>query len=116
MEHYNWPKPAVQLSYERCAYTYFDAADQLRLTVDHAIYYSEGSWFAGTATHKNIPDLELRNKNNKYHSLLPLGSCLMEIKCGGVLPLKLSRAFAKLDIYPQSFSKVGRAHMAMIGK
>ncbi|HBT95381.1 MAG TPA: molecular chaperone [Coriobacteriia bacterium] len=113
LERYDRPKPAIRLSYERCAYTYHEGGAALRLTVDCAIKYRPGSW---VMTGEAFEDAQIGSQSEPTYEdrpLLPQGSCLMEIKCSGSMPLGLSKVMAKLDIYPQSFSKVGRAYMAL---
>ena len=95
MRFYDWPAPAMVVSYEREAYAWandptfrvtFDSAPRARDTV---LQLERGS--AGTP-------------------LLPVGQQIMEVKSSGAMPLAFARVLNEMDILPTSFSKYGTAY------
>ena len=85
-------QPRVFIGYERIAY--FDREDpQLRISFDFRI-----------RTRRVRPDFLAGGSGTP---LLTDGSVLMEIKCGGAMPLWLCHLLAQQQIYKTSFSKYG---------
>lgn len=91
--------PRMLISYHRHAYDGKENPD-LRITFD------------GQITYRGY-DLDL--SLGVYGSaLLPPDVRLMEIKIPGAMPLWLSRILCRLEIYPTSFSKYGRAYTELM--
>ena len=102
---YEHIQPAMVISCKREAWKELSPesdANEVRITFDEDISYvdvlgkpfnydfilsHEGEWFA-----------------------LDQGKAVMEIKCGGAYPLWLVKMLDEFEIYPQSFSKYGRAY------
>lgn len=95
------PTPKIYVGYERTAYSgLLDAG--LRLTIDRNIR------FRTTA---------LSLKQGFYgEPLIAPEAALLEIKSPGAIPLWLCRILSDLEIYPVSFSKVGRCYQAIVQK
>ena len=55
-----------------------------------------------------IPDMDLAS------DFLVMAATLLEIKSPGAIPLWLCHVLSGLEIYPVSFSKVGRSYQAML--
>lgn len=103
---YQGIQPAMVISCKREAWKETapeNAANEVRITFDEDISYvdvlgkpfnydfvllHEGEWFA-----------------------LDQGKAVMEIKCGAAYPMWLVQLLDRFDIYPQSFSKYGRAFL-----
>ena len=92
-------RPTVFLSYEREAFVSREDSG-LRLTLDRKVLVETA---ALSLTHPpcGIP-------------LLPGDKVLMEVKCGGGMPLWLTRALSAERIYKTSFSKYGTAYSRII--
>ncbi len=99
MARYGPLKPRVFLSYEREAYYCGDGTD-LRVTFDDTILCRQ-------------EDLSLTGEVSGS-PILPEGMTLMEIKCGGGIPLWMTRALSEEKIYKTSFSKYGTAYKTLI--
>lgn len=91
-------RPAVFLSYEREAFYALDGGD-FRLTFDENILYRESNFSLGSQAY-GIP-------------LLGQGQTLMELKTAGGLPLWMSHALNRIQVYHSSFSKYGMAYQRM---
>ena len=92
-------RPKVFLSYEREAYYSKDGSD-FRVTFDDTILCRQ-------------EDLSLASPAYGTR-ILPEGMTLMEIKCGGGIPMWMTRALSKERIYKTSFSKYGTAYKTLI--
>jgi hypothetical protein len=99
LERYGRLAPVFRVEYERCAYAYRVEGASLRLTIDRDASWSKSRW-------------EIEGDSGRSYPLLAPGFCLMEIKTSAPLPLALTRVFDELELYPRSFSKVGRAYEA----
>lgn len=90
--------PAVFLSYEREA------------------YYGDGGGFRVTFDEKILCRQEDLSLESQVYgtALLPEGMTLMEIKCGGGIPLWMTRELSKEGIYKTAFSKYGEAYKQLI--
>ena len=98
-EYYGRLLPQVYLSYEREAFALRGGGD-LRITFDREILARED-------------DVSLCGE--RYgRTILPEGLLLMEIKCGGGMPLWMSEVLCANRIYRCSFSKYGRAYEDII--
>lgn len=97
--HYGELHPAMFLSYEREAF-YCMGDDDFRVTFDDNILCRRS-------------DISLC-REVFGHSLLPEGIVLMEIKCGGAIPLWMVDILSKGKIYKTSFSKYGRAYIETV--
>lgn len=91
--------PTVFLSYEREAYYSKDGSD-FRVTFDDNILCRQ----EGLSLQADIYG----------ERLLPEGMVLMEIKCGGGIPLWMTDILSKEKIYKTSFSKYGTAYKTLI--
>ena len=98
MSYYGELCPAVFLSYDREAY--FSHDGDFRITFDDNIL---------TRSH----DLSLTSPVYG-DAILPAGLTLMEIKCGGAIPLWLAHALSNEGIYKTPFSKYGNAYREYI--
>ncbi len=99
MKFYGYPRPAMFIACEREAY--FSGGDRgLRLTFDTAIRFRREA-------------LAL-NCHTGGEELLPRDKVLLEIKTDGAMPLWLSGALSRLEIYPTRFSKYATAYGRMI--
>lgn len=97
--YYGGLRPSVFLSYEREAYFSKDDGG-FRVTFDDNILY-------------RTDDISLCG--DIYGSpVLPTGKVLMEIKCGGGIPLWMSSVLSKERIYKTSFSKYGKAYLSIL--
>jgi len=99
LDYYKTLHPAVFLSYEREAYYANDGSD-LRVTFDDNILCRQ-------------EDLSLESEVFGT-PILPEGKVLMEIKCGGGIPLWMTHVLSKEKIYKTSFSKYGTAYQTLI--
>ncbi len=95
MDFYNSPAPSMLIAYEREAY-YAKDMPSIRLTFDRNVRYRRDDLY-----------LEHGNEGTK---ILPDGFYILEVKTDGAVPLWLSHALTKLDIFPTSFSKYGTAY------
>lgn len=99
LSYYETLRPAVFLSYEREAFYEKNGGD-FRVTFDDHILCRQE---------------ELSLEADVWgRPLLPEGMVLMEIKCGGGIPLWMTRALSRERIYKTSFSKYGTAYETMI--
>lgn len=93
------PLPEVYISYDRLA-LFANEDSGLRITFDKNILTRRY-------------DLDFHS-GNYGEPLIPEGSRLMEIKCGGTLPLWLVEILSECEIYPRSFSKYGKEYRAFL--
>ena len=96
---YRTLRPAAYLSYERDSFFGKDNGD-LRITFDEKIL---------ARTYDVSLDSDLGGEE-----LLGPGTVLMEVKCGGAMPLWLVRYLSREHIYQTSFSKYGEAYEKLI--
>lgn len=89
------PKPAILLSYDREAYAAMKEPE-VRITFDENI-----RWRHQQLRLEAGPDGD---------SFLPCGYRIMELKFPAAIPLWLSGALDRLNIYPTSFSKYGTVY------
>ncbi|MBQ8663822.1 MAG: polyphosphate polymerase domain-containing protein [Eubacterium sp.] len=87
--------PAVVLCYDRLA-LYGNENKDLRVTFDRSIRWR--------TDHLDLTD----GDTGEY--LLPEGFYIMEIKIPGSMPLWMADLLDRLEVYPTSFSKYGRAY------
>ena len=99
MDYYENLKPTVFLSYNREAYI-TKKESNFRVTFDDNILCRQ-------------TDLSLREPPHG-ESILPEGMVLMEIKCGGGIPLWMARTLSQEHIYKTPFSKYGTAYTTLI--
>ncbi len=99
MKHYEYPKPAMFLSYEREAYYERDGGD-FRITFDDNILCRQ-------------TDISLCAEAYGY-PILPEGYVLMEIKCPGAIPLWMVKILSEEKIYKTPFSKYGTAYLKTV--
>ena len=99
MNYYGDLHPAVFLSYEREAY-FCEEHPDFRVTFDDTILCRRQDLSLGSDAYGT--------------ELLPEGATLMEIKCGGGIPLWMTRVLSEEHIYKTSFSKYGCAYQRMI--
>jgi hypothetical protein len=92
-------KPKMMLTYHRLAYHGKDDPE-LRLTFDDDIRWR--TW-----------NLDLTLPMDGSEILAP-GQRLMELKTLGAMPLWLARELERLEIWPVSFSKYGRAYQTLM--
>lgn len=90
--------PTVFLSYDRQAY--YAKQGDFRVTFDEQILCRQR-------------DLSLASDPGGT-SLLPEGMVLMELKCGGGIPLWMVQVLSRERIYKTSFSKYGTAYKTLI--
>jgi len=95
MDFYRHPTPKALIAYEREAYFIKDMPN-LRITFDSNVRYR---------THKLLLE-----KGSEGKKILPDGKYIMEIKTDGAMPLWLSHALNRHNIFPASFSKYGNAY------
>jgi SPX domain protein involved in polyphosphate accumulation len=88
--------PKAFISYKRLALV-GDNDPELRITFDSEIT-------------SRYNDVRLES-TAPGEQLLPENTCLMEIKIPGAMPLWLAHVLSEKNIYPQSFSKFGTAHI-----
>ena len=93
---YGGLSPKMFLSYEREAFYMRDGGD-FRVTFDDNILCRRS-------------DISLC-KDAAGYSVLPPDRRLMEIKCGGAIPLWMVKILSEEGIYKTSFSKYGRAYI-----
>ena len=99
LDYYGSLHPTVFLSYEREAFYANDGSD-FRVTFDDNILCRQD-------------DLSLESE--VYGTpILPEGKVLMEIKCGGGIPLWMTHVLSEEKIYKTSFSKYGTAYGMLI--
>lgn len=98
MGHYESLHPVLFLSYEREAY-YTRTGDGFRVTFDDNILCRQN-------------DLSL--EHGIWGTPLLDNKVLMEIKCGGGIPLWMTRVLSQQRIYKTSFSKYGTAYQSII--
>lgn len=91
--------PTVFLSYQREAYFAKDDPD-FRITFDQNVLCRQ--------------DRLSLQEDIGGHPILPEGKIMMEIKCGGGMPLWITHLLAELKIYKTSFSKYGTAYKTLI--
>ncbi len=99
-DFYKSLSPACLIIYDRIAY--FQPGGDLRITLDFDPRYRDH-------------DLNL-STSMEGESLLPNGSCVMEIKVQQAMPLWLCRILSEGKIYKTSFSKYGEAYKKMMKK
>ena len=99
LSYYQSLHPTVFLSYEREAYYANDGSD-FRITFDDTILCRQ-------------EELSLTAKVYGTE-ILPEGMTLMEIKCGGGIPMWMTQVLSRERIYKTSFSKYGTAYTALI--
>ena len=99
MKYYESLTPAVFLSYEREAY-YGRNDSSFRVTFDENILCRQ---------------YDLSLESGVYGApLLDRDHILMEIKCGGGIPLWMTHVLSDQKIYKTSFSKYGTAYQTLI--
>ncbi len=100
MHFYGNPQPAMLVAYEREAWFDKDNPD-LRITFDANI---------------RARDVDCRLENGSQGTfLLPSDAIMMEIKCGGTMPVWLAKALSECGILPGRFSKYGTAYLRFEG-
>lgn len=95
LQYYKNIKPAMYIAYDRFA-AYDVLEPELRVTFDWNIRFRD-------------QELDLR-KGTWGQQILEEGQQLMEIKIPGAMPVWLSGLLDRLNIYPVSFSKYGKAY------
>ena len=99
LSYYKTLHPTVFLSYEREAYYANDGSD-FRITFDDTVLCRQE---------------ELSLTAQVYGTeILPEGMTLMEIKCGGGIPMWMTQVLSRERIFKTSFSKYGTAYTALI--
>ncbi len=98
MHFYRFPQPRVALFYEREAYTW-QGEDGVRLTLDTGVRFRDDDLFLQDGSHGT--------------NLLPENTVLLEVKCGGAMPLRLAHLLDRLAIFPTRYSKYGTAYRTM---
>ena len=93
---YYKPSPAMYIAYDRIA-TYVKEDPSIRITFDFDIRSREDN-------------LTLEYGDIDTKRLFPDGEIVMEIKLAEAYPLWLSGILSELEIYPQSFSKIGQIY------
>ena len=96
MKMYEGIGPAMYIGYDRIAMFGLEN-EELRITFDTNIRYRQER-------------LSL-DEGSDGEQLLEPGQTLMEIKIPGAMPLWLSKELSRLEIFPTSFSKYGRAYL-----
>ena len=99
LDFYKTLRPVVFLSYEREAY-YATDGSEFRVTFDDTILCRQENLTLDSDA-DGIP-------------ILPEGKILMEIKCGGGIPLWMTQALSREKIYKTAFSKYGTAYQKII--
>lgn len=89
--------PKAFISYDREAFCGRND-ENLRVTFDSDIRYS-------------FDNNEGFEKNGEFRRLLRRDECIMEIKANGGIPVEMASILSTLEIYPQPFSKYGRAYI-----
>lgn len=97
------PVPKLFLAYDRVAYS-DNRFPGFRVTFDKNI---RGRW--DNLTLKTDDDNEFLDTGTENYSL-------MELKCGGAMPLEYIRILRRLDIKQISFSKYGRIYVNSLNK
>ncbi len=97
IDHFNL-KPKILVTYNRESYK---GADNLRITFDEKLKYRDHNL---SFNHEKHDKIYFKDKRN----------IIMEVKAHGVLPLWLVEESARLKLYPQQFSKVGKAYEKII--
>ena len=87
-------KPKISITYDRLAY-YLKEDNNVRLTFDSNVKYDLN----------NIVLNDIKNNNILFKS-----GYIMEIKTFNGLPRWLIDVFDKLNIYPTSYSKIGKIY------
>ena len=95
LHYYRYPKPRAALYYEREAY-FYRGEEGVRLTFDRGIRCRFEELSPACGTHGRL--------------LLPEDSVILEIKCGGAMPLRLAHLLDRCGLFPTSFSKYGTAY------
>lgn len=95
MGFYGFPQPRVALFYEREAFGW-QGEEAVRLTFDTNVRY-------------RTDDLLLQNGSDG-RVILPSNTVLMEIKCGGAMPLPLAHLLDEAGLFSTRFSKYGTAY------
>ena len=98
-DFYNGLRPAMVLCYDRIAYCGVEDPE-LRITFDTDIRY-------------RTDDLDLTH-GSQGEGLMDDDKYLMELKISDSMPLWLSHALDKLQIYPGSFTKYGNAYKKLL--
>ena len=101
LQFYHKLEPFILITYDRLAY-YGKEENKLRVTFDSNLLWrdkdlmpTEGAW---------------------GEALLPEGCRIMEIKIPGAMPLWLAEILSELEIFPNSFSKVGTAYRKKLSR
>ena len=89
-------RPAAAIFYDRLAF-YCKDDKELRFTFDADVRY-------------RTYDFDLRHGSDGTR-ILPKGQSIMEIKCLGSMPYWVTETLSRLEIYPASFSKYGKAYL-----
>jgi len=99
LHHYSTIGPKALISFDREAYFSREQTD-LRVTLDRNVRC-------------RLTDLSLRTPLSGT-PLLERDQVLMEVKCAGGLPLWMTRALSESAAYKTTFSKYGKAYIALI--
>jgi len=95
MNVYGFPQPRAALFYEREAYGWKDE-EAVRLTFDTNVRYRTDDLLLQNGSHGRV--------------ILPADTVLLEVKCGGAMPLRLAHLLDEARIFPTRFSKYGTAY------
>lgn len=95
------PVPKLYLAYDRCAFTVKDYPD-VRITFDKCIRSRQNEFTLYSDNNCRLLDTGIADYK------------IMEIKCGGAVPIEIAHILSKLKIYPTSFSKYGRIYCSDI--
>jgi SPX domain protein involved in polyphosphate accumulation len=87
--------PQVYLSYDRYAY-YWTDDPEIRITFDYNLKY-------------RLRQVSL-DKGDEGKPIIPEDYMILELKLLNAMPLPLAKALSELQIYPTSFSKVGKVY------
>ena len=109
MERHNWPGMSMIIRSARTAYVPNEnidgmdigdsfGTDSLRITVDQNLEYCD------------IQDAGLHYKDEDFCEIIPPTDSIMEIKCGGAIPLWLTKILSDNNVYTSGFSKYGTAY------
>jgi SPX domain protein involved in polyphosphate accumulation len=96
---YKTLRPTIYISYDREAF-FSNEDDSFRVTFDQNILY-------------RLNDLSLCS-SSYGNKIIDDGKCLMEIKCGGGMPLWMTTVLTQNKIYKTSFSKYGMAYKELL--
>ena len=99
--YYKCLQPKMVISYDRLAFTGVEDSD-FRVTFDTNI-----TW--------RTNDLDLSD-GGYGKSLLEEGCRLMEVKCGGSVPLEFAEILSENHIYKTTYSKYGNAYKEYVGR